>query len=237
MPAFLGVTRRAGTLRMQETFSYFQQLAILIDIVKQHIRNYLPDVFNLIHDFWNPESTLQLTIISVVESIAKAVEGEFKAFLPKLLQEILRTFDVDVSALSEKRLSALLRILKAFYVFGTSVEEYMHLVLPVIVKCFERPNAPHELRVAAIRSIGQLSRKVNFCDHASQIIHPLARTLSSGNADLQNIAMDTLCAMVLQLGPDYAIFIPMVNKVRRVLVSLYVGKSSLTFASPGSSCQ
>ncbi len=211
MPAFLGVLRHSPP-SLQET--YFQQLAILIGIVKHHIRNYLSDVFNLIHDSWDPNSSLQLTIISVIEAIAMAVEGEFKAYLPKLLQEILRTFDVDMSALAlkDKRLSALLRILKAFYVFGASVEEYMHLVLPVIVKCFERQDAPIELRATAIRTIGQLSRKVNFCDHASQIIHPLIRTISTGDEQLKRIAMDTLCSLVLQLGPSYAIFIPMVNK-------------------------
>lgn len=212
MPAFLGVLRQSSP-QVQET--YFQNLAILIGIVKQHIRNYLPDIFDVIHDFWNPDSSIQLTIIWVIEAVALAVEGEFKAFLPKLLQEILRAFDGDVSAtsLNDKRQAALLRILRAFYIFGASIEEYMHLVLPVIVKCFERRDAPYELRATAIRTIGQLARKVNFCDHASQIIHPLARTLNSGETSLQGIAMDTLCALVVQLGPDYAIFIPMINKV------------------------
>lgn len=143
------------------------------------------------------------------------MEGEFKAYLPKLLQQILRSFDGDLSAkhLPELKLNTLLQILKAFYVFGESIEDYLHLVLPVIVRSFENPGAPDSLRIAALRTTGQLCRKVNFSDHASQIIHPLVRTLGSSSEELRQTAMETLCVLVLQFGPDYAIFIPMVNKV------------------------
>lgn len=203
IPAFLNVVRLAPP-SLQET--YFHQLALLVGLVKAHIRNYLESLFTLVHDFWNPESTLQLTVTSLVEAIAIAVEGEFKAFLPKLLQEILRTF--DTAHLSDKRRANLLRLLRAFYVFGASLEEYMHLVLPVIVRCF----SVDELRLGALSAIGQLCRKVDFSDHASQIIHPLARTLeSTPSARIE--AMDTLSALVAQLGPDYAIFIPMIDKI------------------------
>lgn len=211
LPAFLSVIRM-GSRDSQDVF--LKQLAQLITIVKQHIRNYLDEVFALVHDFWNPSSSLQITIISLVEAIARAVEGEFKAYLPPLLQQILRTFDGDLSArhISPQRLETLLHILRAFYVFGASIEDYLHLVLPVIVRSFENPAAPVELRKAALKTTAQLCRKVNFSDHASQIIHPLVRTLSTTDIDLRNTAMDTLCVLVLQFGPDYAIFIPMVNK-------------------------
>lgn len=225
IPAFLGVVRLAPP-SLQET--YFHQLALLVGIVKAHVRNYLESLFTLVHDFWNPDSSLQLTITSLVEAIAIAVEGEFKAFLPRLLQEILRTFDTDLSAarLGERRRYNLLRLMKAFYVFGASVEEYMHLILPVIVRCFERPDAHPDLRSAALRTVGQMCRKVDFSDHASQIIHPLARTLDSDFTDpsLQEAAMSTLSALVVQLGADYAIFIPMVDKIlvsRKISHSVY----------------
>ena len=193
---------------------YLKQLANLISIVKQHIRNYINQVFSLVHEFWGSSPTVQITLIGLVESVARAVEGEFKAYLPKLLQQILRAFDGDLSVkhLQDRRLGILLHILKAFYVFGSSIEDYLHLILPVIVRSFENPMAPDELRKAALRTTGQLCRKVNFSDHASQIIHPLVRTLANSDSDLRNIAMDTLCVLVLQFGPDYAIFISMVNK-------------------------
>ncbi len=194
---------------------YLNHLANLVTVVKQHIRNYLTDIFALVHDFWSQTASLQIRIIQLVEAVARAVEGEFKAYIPKLLQQILRSFDGDLSAehVTSSRLNTLLHILRAFYVFGSSIEDYLHLVLPVIVRSFENPLSPDDLRKAALRTTGQLCRRVNFSDHASQIIHPLIRTLGNSDGELRTIAMDTLCVLGLQFGPDYAIFIPMVNKV------------------------
>ena len=218
LPAFLNVIRMAQHNRPEV---YLNQLANLVTIVKHHIRNNLTDIFALVHDFWSQTATLQIRIVQLVEAVARAVEGEFKAYLPKLLQQILRSFDGDLSAqhFSTNRLNTLLHVLRAFYVFGSSIEDYLHLVLPVIVRSFENPLAPDELRKTALRTTGQLCRKVNFSDHASQIIHPLIRTLANSDSELRTIAMDTLVDLVLHFGPDYAIFIPMVNKVSADLAS------------------
>src|SRR6185437_13302677 len=140
----------------------------LVSIVQQHIRNYLPDIFSLVQEYWNPSSTTQTTIISLVEEISKALDGEFKNYLPKLLPLMLQIFEEDKT---DKR-QPTTKVLHAFVVFGTNIEEYMHLVIPVIVKLFEKPDVPTSLRKAAIVAIGQMSKKVNFSDHASRIIHP-----------------------------------------------------------------
>ncbi|CAG8530152.1 16586_t:CDS:10 [Funneliformis mosseae] len=205
-PAFLGVMRTCPSGMLE---FYFQQLGILVSIVKQHIRNYLSDIFALVESFWNPSSTIQITIIDLVEQIAISLDGEFKNHLPVLLPIMLQIFDQDRS---EKR-NPTLKVLHALVVFGTNIEEYMHLVIPVVVKLFEKSDVPLQLRKSAVQTIGQMSKKVNFSDHASRIIHPLARVLAMPYADLKTAAMDTLCALVVQLGSDYAIFIPMINKV------------------------
>lgn len=207
IPAFLNVIRTCGTGLSE---FYFQQLAILISIIKQHVRSYLEPIFELVQENWNPNSSIQLTIVSLVEAVAKALEGEFKSYLPILLPNMLQTLDGEITS---KRQPTLLRILQAFYVFGSNIEEYLHLVLPVVVKMFERPDASQTLRRAAILTVGNLSRKVSFCDHASRVIHPLVRVLPTGTSDIRNAVMETLSALVVQLGASYAIFIPVVNKV------------------------
>ncbi|CAH1757738.1 9252_t:CDS:10 [Entrophospora sp. SA101] len=205
-PAFLGVMKTcpAGMLEF-----YFQQLGILVSIVQQHIRNYLQDIFSLIELFWEPSSSIQITIIHLVEEVAKALDGEFKNYLPSLLPIMLQIFDQDKS---DKR-QPTQKVLHALVVFGTNIEEYMHLVIPVVVRLFERSDVPLQLRKSAVSTIGELSKKVNFSDLTSRIIHPLARVLAMSNYELKMAAMDTLCALVYQLGSDYAVFIPMINKV------------------------
>ncbi|PWN43039.1 putative TOR1-1-phosphatidylinositol 3-kinase [Ceraceosorus guamensis] len=205
IPAFLNVIRTCTT----GTEFYWQQLGILISIIKQHVRNHLKDIFDLVQENWNPNSSIQLTIVSLVEAVANALEGEFKTYLPILLPQLIQTLDGEITA---KRQPTFLRILHAFVVFGSSIDEYLGLVLPVVVKMFERPEASVLLRRSAIVTVGQLSAKVNFCDHASRVIHPLVRVLSSGNVELRGAAMDTLAALAFQLGAAYANFIPVVAK-------------------------
>ncbi|KAI8098676.1 armadillo-type protein [Halteromyces radiatus] len=206
IPGFLSLMRSCTPNMLG---SYFHKLSELVGIVKQHVRNYLMDIFDLIDEYWTPESSIQITIISLIESIAKALDGELKVYLPRLLPHMLQIFDGD---LSERR-QPTIRVLHAFVVFGANIEEYMHLVIPAIVKFFEKPDAPIAVRRQAMVTITSLCKKVNMFDYASRIIHPLARILPVLPNDARNSAMDLLCALVFQLGTDYAKFIPVVNKV------------------------
>ncbi|RPB03684.1 FAT-domain-containing protein [Choiromyces venosus 120613-1] len=213
IPGFIAVTRACPTSKLDP---YFNQLSILVSIVKQHIRNFLPDILALIRDYWESASGLQSTILQLVEAIAHSLEGEFKVYLAQLLPlmlKVLETADPNRSGPPEK-------VLHAFVVFGSSSEEYMHLILPVIVRMFEKPGHRIQTRKVAMETVARLSRKVNISDHASRIVHPLSRVLMTGNQtgnhELKMTALDTLCALVFQLGHDYAHFIPMINKILQV---------------------
>ena len=188
---------------------YFQQLGILVAIVKQHIRNYLDGILVLIQEFWNPTSNIQITIISLIESIAVALDSEFKVYLPKLLPNIIQLFDADTS---EKRLPTQ-KALHALALFGSNLEEYLHLIIPAMVKLFEKADTPLHIRKAAIQTTGVLCKKINFADHASRIVHPLSRVLQQPHVELRMAAMDTLSALVFQVSSDFVVFIPMVNKI------------------------
>lgn len=203
--------RNAQSGSLQEKY-YFENLSKLIKVVGQHIRNHLTPILSLIRSSWASGPALQVILVDLVEKIAVALEGEFKVYLPTLLPLMLVSFDSDFS---ERRLPTLQRILHAFGIFGANLEEYLHLVIPVIVRTFERSDAPMQIRRHAIQITGVLCRKINFTDHASRVIHPLSRVLQYGPPDLRNDAMDALCSLVSQIGPDFAIFVPMINKVSK----------------------
>ena len=206
VPAFLLVIRSSSSTRLE---SYFNQLATLVSIVRQHIRNYLPEIIETLQEYWNTSSSLQTTILSLVEAISRSLEGEFKVYLASLLPLLLGVLDKDVSA---KRTPSE-KVLHAFLVFGASAEEYMHLIIPVIVRTFEKQGQPTFLRKQAIDTIGKISRQVNLNDFAAKIIHPLTRVLDTGDSSLRVAALDTLCALIQQLGKDYIHFMGTVNKV------------------------
>jgi FKBP12-rapamycin complex-associated protein len=211
IPAFASVTRASPRLqefRYQEF--HLQQLAILVGIIKQHVRNYLPDIFGLIEELWE-NTALQLPIVSLIEALGKALNSEFKPFLASVLPPILKIFDGEFH---EKRTNTQIKVFDAFLTFGANIEEYLHLVIPIIIRSFERTDASPALRKRAIQTIDGLSRRVNFSDHASRIIHPLVRVLENANNELRMAVMDLLCSLLIQLGSDFAIFVPMINKVK-----------------------
>ncbi|PSN34470.1 Serine/threonine-protein kinase mTOR [Blattella germanica] len=205
MPSFLNVVRTAD-VNFREFL--FQQLAILIAIVKQHIRNYLDDIFALIKEFWTINSPLQSTLILLVEHIAVALGAEFKIYLPQLMPQILRVLTHDTS----KDRGVTIKLLVALQKFGNNLDNYLHLVLPPIVRLFDAADCPVPVCRCALETVDHLADSLDFRDYASRIIHPLVRTLDSC-PELRSTAMETLCALVVQLGRKYHIFIPLVHRV------------------------
>ncbi|KAG9248794.1 armadillo-type protein [Calycina marina] len=206
IPAFLAVIRSSPSSRLE---SYFGQLGLLVTIVRQHIRPYLPDIVNVLQEYWNVSSALQANILQLVEAISRSLEGEFKIYLAGLLPLMLGVLEKDGSI----RRQPSERVLHAFLVFGPSSEEYIHLIIPVIVSIFEKPSQPSFIRKSAIETIGKISRQVNLNDFASRIIHPLSRVLAGTDVSLRLAALDTLCALIFQLGRDYLHFVGTINKV------------------------
>ncbi|KAF8421355.1 armadillo-type protein [Terfezia claveryi] len=158
IPGFVSVIKVSAPSKVE---SYFNQLAILVSIVKQHIRNYLPEILQLVREYWNISPTLLGTILLLVEAIARSLEGEFKLYLAQLLPLMLQVLESDNTARG----------------MPTRNEEYMHLIIPVIVRMFDKPSHPISTRKMAIETVAKLSRKVNISDHASRTIHPLNRVL------------------------------------------------------------
>ena len=206
VPSFLTIIKQAPPARIE---GYFNQLSKLIRIVRQHIRPHLNDILECIQTMWSKKKEGFPTMLALVESIARSLEGEFKIYLAQVLPMLLAVLEDDRTP--NRQPSE--RVFRAFLVFGSSAEEYMHLIVPVIVKIFDNPRQPQHIRRQAIDTIGKLSRKVNISEFATRIIQPLCRTLASPDGVLKQAALDTLCALIFQLGPDYLPFIPTVNKI------------------------
>lgn len=206
IPGFIQVIRSSPIGRLE---SYFNQLAILVTIVRQHIRAYLPEIIETIRDYWDSNHQVQATILSLIEAISTALEGEFKKYLAGLIPLMLDTLEKDMTP----RRQPSERILHSFLIFGSSGEEYMHLIVPSIVRLFDKAQNPANIRKFAIETLAKLSREVNVSDFASLMIHSLSRVIASNDRTLQKAAMDCICALIFQLGQDFTHYIQLVNKV------------------------
>ncbi|KAK9450365.1 armadillo-type protein [Limtongia smithiae] len=205
IPSFLGVLRTCPHTLLD---FYFQQLGLLVKIVRQHIRTFMPDIINVIKDFFNQSTSLQGTILDLIESISRALEGDFKMYLQQLLHIMLQVFDTDKSMV---RMSTR-KVLHAFAVFGANVEEYVRLILPSIVRMFE--NSPPVLVITAMETVVQMCKSVNLSDMVSRIMLPTLRVLgSTANDEVRKASWELLTAMIYYLRDDVYVFIPVINKV------------------------
>uniref|UniRef100_A0A1B0GIX2 Serine/threonine-protein kinase TOR n=2 Tax=Lutzomyia longipalpis TaxID=7200 RepID=A0A1B0GIX2_LUTLO len=205
LPSLLGNIRTAD-MNLKEFL--FQQLSILIEIVKQHIISYMEDIFKLIKEFWTINTPLQATLINLVEKIAIALGCEFKVYLSQLMPQILRVFSHDTS----KERIVTVKLMQALQKFGNNLDDYLHLIIPPIVKLFDPADAPHSVCVVAFETINYLAGILDFTGFSSRIIHALVRTLDS-SPELRQPAMQALCALVIQLGKKYLVFVPLVHRV------------------------
>lgn len=222
IPHFLSVVRQyEDSVRG----SMFTQLGILVSIVKGNIKSYLDDIVLLIKESWSEQTHFSEQILVLVEQISLALKEQFKVYLPDLLPHMLSILQSDRSF----ERGPTIRVLHALTVFGVNVVDYLHLIIPSIVRLVEQLDAPLDLRVAAARSIGQLGQVLSLKDFASRIIHPLARVLEADGRrsavatpgpskvptvfPLREQIMDSICVLVYQLNTGYVLFIPMMAKI------------------------
>lgn len=184
---------------------YFQQLGLLVSIVKQHIRPHVDEMYVVIEEFFFIPK-LQITILSVIESISRSLEGEFKRFVPRTLTFFLTILENDKSI--KKAVS--IRILRSLVVFDSNLEDYAHLIIPTVVKIAEYSTGT--LKKMAIVTLGKLAKCINLSEMSSRIVQALVRVLNLEDRELTKVTMNTLSLLLLQLGTDFTVFIPIINK-------------------------
>eukprot|EP01094_Clydonella_sp_ATCC50884_P002485 TRINITY_DN1189_c0_g1_i1.p1 TRINITY_DN1189_c0_g1~~TRINITY_DN1189_c0_g1_i1.p1 ORF type:complete len:2421 (+),score=972.86 TRINITY_DN1189_c0_g1_i1:126-7265(+) len=205
MPPFLQVMR---TCDNQFRSFLFEKLVLMVSLCEDQMSDYLNDVFEITKQFW---SQYLLQIIPLVEAVSTIMSEHFKVYLPDLIPQLLTVLSSTTAETDDWAPAS--KVLHALEVFGKNLDDYLHLVVPAIIRLLEKEYAPARIRIAAIQTLGRLATLLDFSDYASRISHPLARVLSAGPAELQEPTMDALCVLMYELRADYSIIIPMINKV------------------------
>lgn len=205
-PSLLYVIRNTDNYNFREFL--LTQLAQLISVVKTHIRDYLEDIFDIIKEYWTPDSQLQPTLIMLVEHITLAIGTEFKIYLRKILPNILRVLKYDNSKdrfLSEKLLLAIQK-------FENNLDDVLLSIIPAITALFHGRTVPTLISKLAMETIEHLSMYLYLRPYSAVIIQALAKVLDT-NPVLRQTAMNTLCALIVQLGREYIDYIPSVDRI------------------------
>ncbi len=221
MPPFLALINSAE-FGLRDNL--FMQLGHLVSVVKQHIRPYLDDIFSLIDGLWTVP-TLHNQILSLVEEISSALKDEFKSCVPDLLPHMLHILnnrserDTGARGSSSANMNAV-KVLQVLRKFDSNLDDYLHLVVPSVVRLAELADNSPDLQKEAVKWLGDMCPCLNFSDFASRIIHPLTRILDAGTPEIKKEVMNTLTAVATELGSDFLVF--------RNLISSCISRNSLS---------
>ncbi|KAI9166124.1 hypothetical protein LWI28_026644 [Acer negundo] len=192
------------------------KLGTLVSIVRQHIRKYLQELFSLISELWSSFSlpatnrpSRGLPVLHLVEQLCLALNDEFRAHLPVILPCCIQVLS-DAERCNDY--TYVLDILHTLEVFGGTLDEHMHLLLPALIRLF-KVDASVDIRRAAIKTLTELIPRVQVTGHISSLVHHLKLVLDGKNDELRKDAVDALCCLAHALGEDFTIFIPSIHKL------------------------
>ncbi|KAK7366496.1 hypothetical protein VNO80_08487 [Phaseolus coccineus] len=192
------------------------KLGTLVSIVRQHIRKYLQDLLSLISEFWSAftlpapsRPALGYPVLHLVEQLCLALNDEFRTYLPVILPGCIQVLS-DAERCNDY--TYVLDILHTLEVFGGTLDEHMHLLLPALIRLF-KVDASVDIRRAAIKTLTSLIPRVQVTGHISSLVHHLKLVLDGKNDELRKDAVDALCCLAHALGEDFTIFIPSIHKL------------------------
>lgn len=144
VPHMIYTTRTCAPTTLRE--SLLKQLATLSLIVREHLRPYIADIFDVVEQFWS--SRHLASIFTLVSNIAVGVPDEFRRFVPRLIQILLTTLDelqVAEWSTTEAGTPLLLNrgtvesqklglILKSVSNLRGVLGSYLHILVPALLK-------------------------------------------------------------------------------------------------------
>ncbi|GKY96129.1 hypothetical protein MPSEU_000573100 [Mayamaea pseudoterrestris] len=141
VPYMIGRIRMAGPSGVRE--SLLKELATLSLIVREHLRPYIADIFNVVEQYWSSKHLA--TVLNLVSKTAVGVPDEFRRFVPRLIRLLLTSLDelqiADWSAsifffAEKERLEAekLALILKSVSNLKCVLGDYLHVLVPAFLK-------------------------------------------------------------------------------------------------------
>jgi serine/threonine-protein kinase mTOR len=144
VPHMLNAVTTSAPSNLKE--SLLMQLAALSVIVREHLRPYVSDIFDIVEQLW--VSRHLSTILTLVSNMAFGIPDEFRLFVPKLIKLVLGTFDGlqvadwsfamshEPNGTSKGRAESqkLGLVLKSIFNLRGVLGDYLRIIIPALLK-------------------------------------------------------------------------------------------------------
>ncbi|RMZ52908.1 hypothetical protein APUTEX25_001027, partial [Auxenochlorella protothecoides] len=209
VPVLLQLTRGADDL--QRRVDMVRALTDLVSIMRQHISRFLKDFLDLVHEFWRGAPVMQPYLLTLLGELSDTLQDDFHTYMPDLLPMFVAVFD-DAERTGD--FAMIKPALEAIRSLGTVLESSLQLLLPVLVRLITpgASAAPLAVQEETLVTMQEVLPKMQLAGYSSAILHPLTRLLDSSSDELRERALDTICAVALAVGPDFAVFVPVIKK-------------------------
>ena len=141
VPHILHTIQTCGQFSLRKAL--LQQVANLSGIVRDHLRPYLPLIFEVVEEFWN--SRHLETVLELIDKMA--TQADFRTYVPRFVRLVLASLeaprvsgwgsrssaqdDIDSSTIEAERLKL---VLESLHGLKGILKEYFHLLVPALVK-------------------------------------------------------------------------------------------------------
>ncbi|CAF1149527.1 unnamed protein product, partial [Adineta ricciae] len=235
LPRLLSVVRNTDDRNL---VPYVRQINIIIISIKSSITPYVNDVVQLIRDYWDTHNDLQILLIQTIESLAAALDSEFRHYIHLLLPFVMKIFRIDSNNISLINLSPsqtqdrqliLSQMFSTLNKFGKTLKPHFNVVLPSILDIASTHMYPMKLRQEALDTIEQLADKVFLSDYVSAILQILLRIIRN-TTQLQIKCLDIILIIAQQMGKHFLVFSSLVSqtmdekKLQHSKYELYISK-------------
>eukprot|EP01127_Copromyxa_protea_P022122 TRINITY_DN7809_c0_g1_i1.p1 TRINITY_DN7809_c0_g1~~TRINITY_DN7809_c0_g1_i1.p1 ORF type:complete len:2505 (+),score=361.67 TRINITY_DN7809_c0_g1_i1:42-7556(+) len=206
MPPLIDVMKNCGDSTPGLCELIFQQLGVLVSILKRHTRDYLPVLIDLMKEYWNKSAhgKLQDFIISLLEKISMVLVDEFadclSQFLPKLLETIYTKHTRSV------------KVLHAFRLFGTALDCHLHLVVPATVELVIPSDGCYEISLEAIKTLNHMAHIHDIEEFCLIIFRVLSQAIEFPVLTVEALNAATSILTVLSPESPREVYIEMIQR-------------------------
>ncbi|KAI6651085.1 Serine/threonine-protein kinase mTOR-like [Oopsacas minuta] len=205
LPTILPVIEINADTKLKTTL--FSQLKRIVAIAGPQAKDFMPKIFEIIHKSWDT-GVKRTALIELIKQLITTLGSEFRNYIPQLVQPMLGVLLEDNSHGKQDTIE----LLRALQICGANIDDYLHMLLPPVIKLLEGPDSSLTVIREALLAIKSLSSCIDFNDFVSPVVHTLSRTIENSE-EVKIDAFQVLIAIIPQLGRSYEIFIPMVNTV------------------------
>ncbi|KAJ3445014.1 serine/threonine-protein kinase mtor [Anaeramoeba flamelloides] len=184
--------------------SIFIHFIDLIKIVRYNIKPYLNEILHSMNKFWNP--FLYLQIITLIENLLNVFKNNLQYKFSLLIFKMIEILKKD--HLVKKDIS--LKILKCFQLIDIWFENYLHLIIPLLLKIL-KINDDTDIKIEIINTLIKFIQKLDLFEYNNLLINSLLIELKNKNSRLRDQIIKLICYFLIQNNSNLKLFLPIIN--------------------------